>query len=152
MTRWFMLCAIAFAARAEDLKDISHVGFMAGCWSTTDKGETTEEMWTKPAGGTMLGLSRTVKDGKTTFTEHMQMGETNGVLTMFVQLKLAEKATAFKLTITAANEAVFTTGLEWPRQLSYKLRPDGTLFARIEGKQGGREMAIDFPYKRAKCE
>jgi hypothetical protein len=147
-----MLLFTALAARGGDLKDVNQLAFMSGCWAFTEGGSTTEEYWTQPAGGTMMGLSRVVAGGKTVFTEYIQMREQDGVLTMFVQLKLAEKSTAFKLTKLEGQEAVFTTGQAWPRQLAYKMQPDGTLFAKIEGTQNGKEVAQIFPYRKTKCQ
>lgn len=144
---WFA----AINVRGSDLKDINQLSFMAGCWALTEQGSTTEEYWTQPSGGTMMGLSRTVAGGKTVFTEYIQMREQDGALTMFVQLKMAEKSTAFRLTKLEGQEATFTTGLAWPRQLVYKLRTDGTLYAKIEGNQNGKEVAQEFPYRKAKC-
>jgi len=79
-----MLVFAALAARGGDLKDVNQLGFMSGCWAFTEGGSTTEEYWTQPAGGTMMGLSRVVAGGKTVFTEYIQMREQDGVLTMFV--------------------------------------------------------------------
>lgn len=152
---FFVMLAAALCARAEDakdLKDINKLAFMSGCWAFTEKGSTTEEYWIQPAGGTMMGLSRTVAGDKTVFTEYIQMREHEGVITMFVQLRMAETSTVFKLTKLDGQEAIFTTALAWPRQLSYKLQPDGTLFAKIEGVQNGREVAQVFPYKKMKCQ
>jgi hypothetical protein len=142
---------IAASAHAADLKDIQQLSFMTGCWAVTENGSSTEEIWTAPSGGTMMGLSRTVKNSQTVFTEYMQVREQDGVLTMFVQLRMGEKVTAFKLTTMGNREALFTTGLAWPRQLLYRLEA-GSLFAKLEGAQNGREVAQVFPYKRVKCD
>jgi len=55
---------------------------MTGCWAFQSGDSETEEYWTKPSGGSMVGLSRTVKGGKTIFTEYTQIREQNGALSM----------------------------------------------------------------------
>lgn len=39
--------------------DVSDLGWMAGCWEQRDGDRWTEECWTAPRGGLMLGSSRT---------------------------------------------------------------------------------------------
>src|SRR6267154_1605160 len=99
-----LLCVVV---GAQDKSKIDQLGFMTGCWAFSGGGQHTEEYWTKPSGGTMLGISRVVAGGKTVFSEYAQIREQDGVLTYIVQLKLAAPITAFKLTKLTANEAVF---------------------------------------------
>ena len=44
-----------------------------------------EEIWSKPAGLSMLGLGRTVKNGQTVSFEFMQFREENGTLVFLPQ-------------------------------------------------------------------
>jgi len=131
-------------------ESIYQLGFMSGCWAFEGNGQRTEEFWTKPAGGTMSGLSRTVAGGKTVFTEFTQIREEAGTLTMFVELKMGQAPTAFKLTSVSATEAVFTSDREFPKRLIYRKEKDG-LFARTEGTQKGKPVTEDYPYKAAPC-
>lgn len=133
-------------------QSIDQLGFMSGCWAFTSGDRKTEEFWTKPSGGTMMGLSRTVAGGKTAFTEYTQIRDVNGVLTMIVQLKLAATTTPFKLTKVSNTEAVFSSDLEYPARVIYRRQKDGSLFGRTEGTEGGKEKSEDYPYRRVKCE
>src|SRR6185503_16625927 len=101
----FGILFFALAAHAQTPSDVRQLAFMAGCWENQQAG--TLEYWTKPGGGSLLGVSRTVKGGKTVFTEYMQIREQEGGLVMSVQLKLADKVTPFRLTKLANDEAVF---------------------------------------------
>ncbi|HJZ10808.1 MAG TPA: metalloregulator ArsR/SmtB family transcription factor, partial [Acidobacteriota bacterium] len=56
----------AAAATVEDL------AWIAGCWSNREGESITQENWMKPAGGSMLGVGRTVTEGKTVFHEFLQ--------------------------------------------------------------------------------
>ena len=150
MFRIFLLLALALSA--QDTKpSLDRLAFMTGCWAFQSGDSETEEYWTKPSGGAMLGLSRTVRGGKTIFTEYTQIREQNGALSMFVQLGLAKSTTEFRLTKLSANEAVFTSDLENPHQLIYRRKGD-ELSGRTEGTRNGKAVFEDYPYRRAKCE
>jgi hypothetical protein len=152
--RWVGIALLAGLAGAQPKPSVTSIGglaFMSGCWAFQSGERVTEEFWTKPAGGTMLGIGRAVNAGKTTFTEYGQIREENGVLTMFVQLRLAGSTTAFRLTKLEGDEAVFTSDLEYPKRLVYRRMKDGSLFARTEGMENGKEKSEPFPYRRVTC-
>jgi hypothetical protein len=144
---------LCFLAGAQGKQDIEQMGFMTGCWAFNGGVQNTEEYWTKPAGGTMMGISRTVAGGKTVFSEYAQIREQDGVLTYIVQLKLAAPTTSFKLTKLTPKEAVFSNPEHaYPTRIIYRRQDNDTLAARTEGTQNGKDAAEDYPYKRVKCE
>src|SRR5262245_59409774 len=51
-------------ANADDASALAPVAWMAGDWETHDATPYVEEHWTRPAGGAMLGNSRSIKDSK----------------------------------------------------------------------------------------
>ena len=109
-------------------------------------------MWTKPAGGTMMGLSRTVKGDKTVFTEFMHISATPEGLVFNVQLKLAAKSTQFRATEIRDGAVTFSNPEhDYPQRIIYRREPDGSLFARIEGTTGGKNRHDEFRYKRVHC-
>ena len=61
-----MFFAVSLLA-AQDKPDIVKLAWMTGCWEGQIGPVRIEEQWNKPAGGTMLGLSRNMKDGKVIF-------------------------------------------------------------------------------------
>ena len=128
---------------------IEKLGFLAGCWA----GSGVEEMWTRPAGGTMLGISRTIKGGKTVFTEFLQVSSGAGdTLVLNVQLRLAGKSTQFRATDLKGDAVTFSNPEhDYPQRISYRREPDGSLFARIEGTAGGKARHDDFKYSRVRC-
>ena len=58
-----MVLTASFAL-ADDGPDINALGWMAGAWSVAANDRVVEEIWTVPAGGTMIGAGRTVSGGK----------------------------------------------------------------------------------------
>src|SRR5687768_559674 len=56
----------------EATQTIYEVAWMAGDWQTAPGGRALiEEHWTQPAGGSMLGMSRTVAGGRTAEFEYL---------------------------------------------------------------------------------
>ena len=53
--------------------DVADLRWLAGCWSQDGREAGSVEQWTAPAGGTMLGMSRTVSGGKTVAFEHLRI-------------------------------------------------------------------------------
>jgi hypothetical protein len=137
--------ANTFTASAEvpspraTLQDMS---WLTGRWSGTGLGGMTEEMWSDPASGAMMGMFRLVKDGKVIFYEFLTLVEQEGSL----RLKLKhfnpdltgweEKADfiTFRLLKLTPTEAFFegiTFRLEGPDRLrifvAIRNRADGTV-------------------------
>src|SRR5215469_15138300 len=95
---------LLFLVASASAESIDSLAFMRGCWAFDSKDGHTEEHWIAPSGGTMLGISRTVAQGKTVFTEYAQIREENGAITMQVQIGLAQKATTFRLANLTPTE------------------------------------------------
>ncbi|MGH9802611.1 MAG: DUF6265 family protein, partial [Blastocatellia bacterium] len=111
-----------------------------------------EEVWLKPKGGMMLGLGRTVVNGKATEYESMRIHEDKGEI-YFTAKPSGQPEASFKLVSYADGKAVFENPQhDFPQRVIYGKQPDGSLLARIEGEMQGKKRGIDFPFKRAKCE
>lgn len=48
---------------------LADMAWLAGSWTGKGLGGISEEMWSKPAGGSMMGTYRLIKDGKPVFYE-----------------------------------------------------------------------------------
>ena len=62
------------AARA-DADPAAALAWLAGCWASEGREPGSGEQWMPPAGGTLLGMSRTVAKGRTVAHEFMQVRE-----------------------------------------------------------------------------
>ena len=139
-----LLCAASLCAG-----DIDKLAFMAGCWSGTG----TYEMWMKPEGGSVMGMGRTLRNGKTVATEYFFVNEQPDGVVMNVQQRLAEKTTTFRVKeITASSVTFENPQHDFPQRVIYRLTGPGALLGRIEGIEKGKKRAIDYPMQRAKCE
>lgn len=146
------MCAGSLSS-ASQKTGIERLEWISGCWVLDDGKERTEETWMKPAGQSMLGMSRTVAGGKTVFTEHIQISETNGQIAYIVAIGMGSKPTVFKLLKSSDNEVVFENPEhDFPQRIIYRRESADALFARIEGAEKGVNKGMDFRYKRSKCD
>lgn len=129
---------------------IDGLSWLAGCWSQTRAEGSGEEHWMTPAGGTMLGMSRTVRNGRTTEHEFLQIRDANGALAYIARPSGQAEAT-FPLKSQTPNEVVFENPAhDFPQRVIYRRTADGTLAARIEGTVNGQPRARDFPFTRCR--
>lgn len=149
-----LIGVFAMITLAQDTKqNVTALAWISGCWETTGEGRTTIERWGKATDNLMLGTSQTVKGTKSVAFEYLRiMGTANGL--SYVALPSnAKEPTAFAAIKVTANEVVFENAKhDFPQRIIYRQDKADSLFARIEGKQGEKEMAMDIPMKRVKCE
>lgn len=127
--------------------------WLAGCWSGGSGTRSTIEQWMKPSGKTMLGMSRTVANGKTVEYEFLRVHEESNGDIFYTAIPSGQQEASFKLVKLEKHMAVFENPEhDFPQRVIYKLEDDGSLKARIEGESKGKERGIDFPMKRVACE
>ena len=129
---------------------INDVAWIAGCWEMTRNGRHVVETWTAPEGGTMMGVSRTVANGKTTEWEFLIIREGPKGLEYVAKPSRQPEAT-FTSTSVRASEVVFENPThDFPKKIQYR-RDGNALAAAIEGPMNGQARRIEFPYTRAAC-
>ena len=81
---------------------------MAGDWITNAAdGTIIEERWSVPAAGSMIGTSRTMKDGKTVFFEVLRLDSRGEHIAYIAAPAGRFPPTPFPLSEQGANRAVF---------------------------------------------
>ena len=137
----------ATQAAAPAVKDVA---WLSGCWDVTRNGRHVVESWTSVEGGTMMGVSRTVSDGKTSEWEFLIIREGATGLEYVAKPSRQPEAT-FTSTSVSSTQVVFENPAhDFPKKIVYK-RDGDTLVASIEGPMNGQTRRIDFPYKKAAC-
>jgi hypothetical protein len=129
---------------------INQLSWLAGHWRMEKGGRVVDEHWMAPAGGVMLGMSRTIARGKAIEHEFIQIREGPGGALFFIALPSGRKEVAFQIVSLSATAAVFENPQhDFPQRISYTLQPDGSLLAAIEGPgTDGQARRLEFPYKR----
>lgn len=132
---------------------LDQVSWISGCWASELDEAGSGEQWMPLAGGTLLGVSRTVKDGKTVFYEFLQIKEISKGSFAYVVQGPRGKPVEFGLVTASDREMIFeNTKHDFPQRIIYRLEGTDNLRARIEGKEKGELKGIDFPMRRIDCE
>lgn len=147
------LLAMFLVSHPAIASDVAALAWMAGCWAP-EQGETgSVEHWLPPAGGTMLGMSRTVKKGQTVEFEFMQLRVNAEGKLVFIALPSGQREATFVASHVGKDSVTFENPQhDFPQKVSYRLESDGRLVGRIEGTRGGTVRGIDFPMRRVACE
>ena len=148
----FMSLATTLSAGAAE-PQFEHLSWLAGCWKSPAGEPGTVEHWTPLAGGTMLGLSRTVDGGATVMYEFMRIArDDSGRLSFFAQPRGVAPA-GFPAIRTTPAEVVFENPAhDFPQRIVYRFEAPATLRAQIEGVIDGKTRREDFHFVRGSCE
>ncbi|MEW5916272.1 MAG: DUF6265 family protein, partial [Gemmatimonadota bacterium] len=97
---------LSVTASAQQAQLIDRVGWLAGCWEVRAAGRLTVEMWMPPAGGLMVGASRTVIGGTAREFEHLRIRGENARL-VYVAIPSGQRETEFASTHVSDTAVVF---------------------------------------------
>jgi len=139
--------------------DLDKLSFLKGCWA----GPGTFEMWMKPEAGSIMGIGRTIRNGKVVNAEFFSIVESADGITLNVQLRLGGAVTPFRAKEVTPSSAVFENPEhDFPQRIIYRTAANGGLLGRIEGTSKGKARAFDYPafdypafdypMTRAKCD
>jgi len=135
-------------------RDIDKLAWLEGCWARDGGEPGSGEHWSALAGGTLLGVGRTIKGGKTVDFEFMQLRHLDapdGRLA-FIALPAGQDRTVFPLLRISDTSATFEQpGHDFPQRVIYTRQGQTRLLARIEGSVDGTTRAVDFPMTRIAC-
>ena len=144
------LAAPAQAPRPQEEVTVADLGWISGAWLQKSARSTTEEHWTHPDGGTMLGVSRTISGGKTVFFEFLRIEERpEGIF--YIAQPRGRPPVEFKLTRAEGQAVRFENPAhDFPTRILYRKNADGSLAARVEGEQDGKTRGQDFHFQPMK--
>jgi hypothetical protein len=138
------------AAQDQPLEKLS---WLAGCWAAESGEPGSGEQWMPLAGGTMLGVGRTVKNGKTREHEFLQIRLNGEGKVVYIALPSRQDEATFVATSIGDRSVTFENPQhDFPQRIIYRLLPEDRLAARIEGLRGGALRGVDFPMKRVQCD
>jgi hypothetical protein len=143
------------AGEGSPTRTLADLSWIAGSWASSEGGKVSEEHWTKPAGGLMLGIHRDTGPssvegaggGKTSF-EFLRIEETSGRIT-YLASPQGQPATPFELVESAAQRAVFANPEhDFPQRILY-WREGASLCAAVEGPIDGETVSERWCWKPA---
>jgi hypothetical protein len=134
---------LALAPPSPPAEPLAALSWMVGGWASDDNGAVTEEHWLAPRGGTMLGVHRDVKGGRTVGFEFLRI-EARPEGLVYLASPGGKPATPFLAKEVGADRVVFENQAhDFPQRIVYWRTP-GALHARIEGMDGGKAAAMEW--------
>ena len=135
---------------------VDSLRWMTGCWEQRGARRTIEEHWTRPAGGAMMGLGRTIRHGMSgdsiTNYEFTRIVERSGKLVFVAQPSGQKLAEFTEESLTDSSVAFSNPAHDYPQTVSYARRGTDSLYARTDGSIGGKNRRIEFVYARRSCD
>ena len=148
-----LVAVLCFGTSAAQDTELSSLAWLAGCWASESGDNGSGEQWTPLAGGTMLGVGRTVRNGETIDHEFLQIRRNAEGKIVYVALPSGQAETSFVLTSAGENSFTFENlEHDFPQRIIYRALPDGGLLVRIEGNRDGVLRGVDFPMQRVACD
>lgn len=148
------LLALPALCVAQPASPLARLAWLAGCWAADGGEPGSVEQWMAPAGGAMLGMSRTVRGGRVAEHEFLQIRTDAAGALEYVAKPSGQPGARFALVRLTDTEAVFENpGHDFPQRIVYAQAGPGRLAARIEGSRGGGPLkVIAFPMTRTVCD
>lgn len=125
---------------------VATLAWMSGDWFEDKDGRWTEERWSRPRGGVMLGTSLGGRADEAGDYEFIRIAaDAQGALTYFASHR-GSAPVPFRLTSGGAGQAVFENpGHDYPTRIVYRRQGD-VLTATISGPNGANPMS--WRYRR----
>lgn len=147
------LALLAAAAAPVHADPAAQLAWLAGCWAAPGAEPGSGEQWSTAAGGSLVGSSRTVRNGKTVAWEFIVIRETAPGKLAYIAKPHNQPEAVFTLRPASGKGFVFENlEHDFPQRIIYRQEGDSGLHARIEGLSKGKLTGIDFAMKRVACE
>ena len=148
-----LIVGLPSVTSAQEPVSVEDLAWLAGCWASVRGEAGSGEQWTVPAGKTLLGVRRTVKNSRTVAYEFLRIRETAaGGIEYIANPSGQAEATFLMVRLSEGEVIVENLAHDFPQRIIYSLKAEGNLVARIEGEVDGGIRTVDFPMKRVDCE
>jgi len=142
----FSLCV-----SAQHKSTIADLKWFSGYWEMVKGERKTEEFWFPPAGNILLGVSKTVKNGKLTEHEFMKIEQDSIGDIYYRVIPSSQQLTSFKLIVHDGSKVVYENlQNDFPQRIIYEQTNTDSLHARIEGSNHGKLFMVNFPFRKIK--
>ena len=137
----FLLSASTQAA------EVAELAWLTGHWRQTRNGRLSEETWSAPAGGMLLGTNRVVRENGSGSFEFLRIGTWKETLAYYASPG-GRPATPFALVSSEPNAVTFENPEhDFPQRILYR-RVGDKLTARIEGMVDGKRQSHEWEWTR----
>jgi len=141
----FLAIAVATVlAGASPAATVDDLSWMAGQWSREEDGRWTEESWTSPRGGVMLGHSRSGRGAALREFEFLRIAAEADGTPAYIAQPGGGPPVAFRLVRHDATGATFENPAhDYPQRIHY-MRDGDTMTATISAIDGAKPMRWTF--------
>lgn len=137
-----------------DSQPLDSVAWLAGCWeaASEDGQNTAEEQWMAPRGGLMVGMTRSVRGGRTTGYEFLTIrARPDGTLVYHAEPS-GQAPTDFPARSIEDGRLEFVNAdHDFPQKIVYARIDENFIHAAVFGEADGAEPAFLIPYRRVTC-
>lgn len=136
---FFMLgCCLNLTAQTPD-PSLPELAWLSGYWTSSEDGNTVEELWTNGSGYMMLGVHRDVfANGRSSF-EYLRIMRTHDGI-VYVASPGGRPGTTFTMIENKDQKVIFENlQNDFPQRIIYS-RSGDKLTARIENEAGDKSM------------
>lgn len=128
---------------------VSELHWLEGRWFGVKDGTASEEHWTSPEGGSLLGMHKDVKDGRSTGFEFLRIETAKDGRIVYLASPQGRPATPFTMIEGGAHRVVFENQEhDFPKRILYWLDAKGALHARIEGTLQGKAEQEEWVWSK----
>lgn len=147
----FIVAVVVFGNSLLQERLIDRAAFISGCWRLRTANRVIDEQWMRPRGGTMMGMSRTVRGDSLMEYEFVRIFE-RGTKLIFAAQPSGQTPSEFPSALMADRTLIFENSAhDFPQRILYRAAGD-SLIARIEGTINGSVRGFDFRYARVSCD
>lgn len=133
------------------VSEVDRLRWLTGCWRNRFSQTLTDEQWMAPAGGAMIGMSRTVTNERLRAWEALRIVTDSG-RTVYIAQPQGGAATRFIASAISDSLAVFENPAhDFPQRIAYHRVSADSVVARISAKKDGRERGMSIPMGRRAC-
>lgn len=131
---------------------LDRLAWMAGCWEQRAPGRVVTEMWMAPAGGAMMGASRTISGNRAGAFEQLRIVARGDTL-VYIALPSGQALTEFRSTSVTDGAVRFENPThDFPRVIVYAKAGTDSIVPRIEGPgPNNTTRSIQYPMRRVSC-
>lgn len=115
---------------------IEDMAWLAGAWTGEGLGGISEELWSRPAGGAMVGTYRLIKDGKPVFYEICWIVEQEGTI--------AFRLKHFNADLTGWEEKEKTVDFRFIKKDGNRVYFSGLTFERVNNSDLNIYLALKY--------
>ncbi len=132
-------------------QDVEDAAWLAGCWAAENGESRSDEVWMAPAGGLMVGMSRSVRGGRATGYESVVLGVRDGRLTYSAHPSGQQPADFPVARLTDRELRVENPDHDFPRRIDYLRHGGDSIVASVFREVADETPAFSIHYARTPC-